>query len=101
MKLVIHPSARNEFDRKVEYFRRRGLLFNSAGLFVDEIEEALRDILAEPGKRRMPGLPGYFRVGPIARFSFSLIYRMAGDEIHVIAIAAPQRRPGYWKRRKI
>lgn len=100
MKMVIHPAARTEFDRKVEYFRRRGLLFNSAELFVDEIEQALGEIVDEPGKCRMPGVPGYFRVGPTERFSFSLIYRLEGDEIHVIAIAAPQRRPGYWRRRR-
>jgi hypothetical protein len=100
MRIVIHPAARREFDHKVGYFRRRGLLFNSAELFIDEIERGLREILENPGKRRMPGAPGYFRVGPTERFSFSLIYQITETDIEVIAISAPQRHPGYWKRRK-
>jgi hypothetical protein len=43
MKVVIHPAARKEFDRKVEYLRQNGLLPDAAELFVDEIEAALED----------------------------------------------------------
>jgi len=100
MKLIVHPAAQAEFDRKVTYLQRKGLLPNSADLFIDEIERALDEVLDQPGKSRMPKAPAYFRIGPTERFSFSIVYRIVEAEIHVIAIAAPQRRPGYWKRRR-
>jgi plasmid stabilization system protein ParE len=100
MKLIVHPAAQKEFDRKVEYLRIHGLLFNAADLFVDEIERALEQIQDDPGKNRMPGARNYYRVGPTERFSYSLIYQISDQTIEVLAIAAPQRRPGYWKRRR-
>jgi len=100
MKLIIHPAAQAEFDRKVAYFQKKGLLFNSAELFIDEIESALDAIPDQIGRSRMPGALAYFRVGPTERFSFSIIYQVVGPEIHVVAIAAPERRPGFWKRRR-
>jgi plasmid stabilization system protein ParE len=99
MKLVIHPAAQKEFDRKVDYLHAKGILPNAADLFVDEIERGLDEIRNSPGKRKIPGTRGYFRVGPTERFSYSLIYQISGDTIEVLAISAPQRRPGYWKRR--
>jgi mRNA-degrading endonuclease RelE of RelBE toxin-antitoxin system len=101
VKLIIHPAARKEFDRKVEYLRQKGLLPNSAELFVDEIECALEEIKKHPGKNRMRGATNYFRVGPTEHFSYSLIYQIRENTVEVIAIAAPQRRPDYWKRRRI
>jgi plasmid stabilization system protein ParE len=101
MKLVIHPAAQKEFDRKVDYLLQNGLLPNSAELFVDEIERGLDEIKKHPGKNRMPGSPNYYRVGPTERFSYSLIYQIGETALEVIAIAAPQRRPGYWKKRKV
>jgi hypothetical protein len=101
MKIVIHPAAQIEFDRKVDYPRLHGLLPNSAELFIDEIEHALHAIGHHPGKSRLPGSRRYFRFGPTARFSYSVIYQMSETAVEVLAIAAPQRRPGYWKRRRI
>lgn len=100
MKMVVHPAAQKEFDRKVDYLRKNGLLPNAADLFVDEIERGLDQIRNDPGKSRMPGSSDYCRVGPTERFSYSLIYQFSGETIEVLAIAAPQRRPGYWKRRR-
>ena len=95
-----HPAAQKEFDRKVDYLHENGLLPDAADLLVDEIERALEQIRNDPGKSRMPGSPSYYRVGPTVRFSYSLIYQISVETIEVLAIAAPQRRPGYWKRRR-
>ena len=100
MKLIVHPAAQKEFDRKVDYLRKNGLLLNAADLFVDEIERALDQIRNDPGKSLMPGARNYYRVGPTERFSYSLIYQISGETIEVLAISAPQRRPGHWKRRR-
>ena len=37
---------------------------------------------------------------PLRRFPYSLIYRIDGDELRVIALAHQRRRPGYWSARK-
>ncbi len=89
-----------EFSRKVDYLLQNGVLPNAAELFVEEIERALNEIRIRPGKSTMPGARKYFRLGPTKRFSYSLIYRITNEAIEVLAIAAPQRRFGYWKNRK-
>jgi hypothetical protein len=33
------------------------------------------------------------------RFPFSLVYRMRGDDVEVLAVAHGRRRPGYWRSR--
>ena len=33
------------------------------------------------------------------RFKFSLVYRYTDSEIHVVAVAPTNRKPGYWKTR--
>ncbi|MGE5171340.1 MAG: type II toxin-antitoxin system RelE/ParE family toxin [Rudaea sp.] len=51
-----------------------------------------------------PELGAVWRVGtrrfPLRRFPYSVIYRMAGDELRVIALAHQRRRPRYWSGRK-
>jgi hypothetical protein len=37
---------------------------------------------------------------PSARFPYSIIYYVRGDELRVIALAHHRRRPEYWVRRK-
>jgi hypothetical protein len=100
MKLIVHTAARKEFDRKVNYLHRKGLMPNSAELFTDEIERALKEIVLETGKNRLLGTTRYFRVGPTPRFGYSVIYQISDETIEVLAISAPERRPGYWKSRK-
>jgi plasmid stabilization system protein ParE len=100
MKLIVHPAAQMEFDRKVDYLRENGLLPDAAELLVDEIENALEQVRRNPGASRMPNARSYYRVGPTERFGYSFVYQMSDDTIEVLAISAPQRRPGYWKRRK-
>jgi len=48
------------------------------------------------------GSPGPHRTRRLylKRFPYTLIYRLASDNIRVIAIAHQSRRPGYWGRRR-
>jgi len=36
----------------------------------------------------------------VQRFPYQVVYRVSDDEIVVVAIAHPKRRPGYWRKRK-
>jgi toxin ParE1/3/4 len=66
--------------------------------FQDELARALARIGAEPGL----GTPatGGVRMLPIHRFPYSLVYRVQGDDVRVIAVAGQRRRPGYWVGRR-
>ena len=35
----------------------------------------------------------------VSRFPYQVVYRLAEDQIEVVAIAHLKRRPGYWKHR--
>ncbi|MBL0087132.1 MAG: type II toxin-antitoxin system RelE/ParE family toxin [Ideonella sp.] len=62
-----------------------------------EIRRALRRMAASPGLGT-PGAAGT-RILPIHRFPVSLVYRVQGDHIRVIAIAHQRRAPGFWRGR--
>lgn len=66
--------------------------------FQEELARALARIGAEPGL----GTPakGGVRMLPIHRFPYSLVYRVQGDDVRVIAVAAQRRRPGFWRGRR-
>jgi hypothetical protein len=49
--------------------------------------------------REIVSAPGYYRVGPTRTHRYSIIYTITEHAFHVVAFAAPQRRPGYWRRR--
>jgi toxin ParE1/3/4 len=63
-----------------------------------EQAKALARLSASPGLGTPA--PGGVRILPIHRFPLSLVYRVQGDELRVIAVAAHRRRPGYWARRR-
>ena len=62
-----------------------------------EISQALARIAAQPGLGT-PG-PEQTRILPIHRFPMSLVYRVQGNVIRVIAVVAQRRQPGYWSSR--
>ena len=62
------------------------------------IHLALARIVAEAGLEA-PGPEGT-RILPVHRFPVSLVYRMQGDMVRAIAVAAQRRRPGYWHGRR-
>lgn len=47
-----------------------------------------------------PHLSGGFRWCRFQRFPYAIIYDVVAPDIHVLAVAADKRRPGYWARRK-
>jgi hypothetical protein len=99
--IIIHPFAQKEFERRIVWLKKRGYLVNSAEIFHSEIQEALDQLVRQEHHREIPDAPGYYRVGPIRTHRYSMIYKMKENTIYLVAFAAPQRRPGYWRRRKV
>ncbi len=101
MNIIIHPLAQREFERQIIWLKQHGLEIDSAQKFHNEIRLALDDLAHRSQHRPLAQTPSYLRVGPTPKFRFSVIYKIVSEKIHVVAFAAPQRRPGYWKRRQV
>ena len=87
--------AQDEFLEQVAFYedRQKGL----GERFRRAVEAAVTLASAHPKL----GSPWKFqtrRVFPKG-FEFSLVYRVEGDELIVLALAHFRRRPAYWKRR--
>ncbi len=98
--IAIHPLAKTEYERKIVWLKRNGILLNAAELFAGEIEAALDELAQLTHHRPVQKMPGHVRIGPTPKFRYSLIYQVEDASLNVVAIASPERRPGYWRRRK-
>ena len=97
MKYWLHPEAREDLPEAAEFYRERA--GNALALaLLEDFERAIALLLEHPalgpiwrhGRRRWL----------LARFPYSLIYTVVGDEIRVLAVAHRSRRPGYWRARR-
>ena len=61
------------------------------------VQRALR-LLAFMPRLGSPSYPGV-RTWPLKRFPYTLVYRVKGEMISVIAVAHQSREPGYWRGR--
>ena len=58
------------------------------------VQRALR-LLAFMPRLGSPSYPGV-RIWPLKQFPYTLVYRVKGEVISVIAVAHQSREPGYW-----
>lgn len=65
--------------------------------FRRELGRAVEVVSAAP--MRWPRYAGRTRRYVFPRFPYSLVYRLSGDDVEVIAVAHGKRRPGYWRSR--
>jgi toxin ParE1/3/4 len=93
MQIVIHPAARHELDAALEW---------SKAVFGDRTAARLRRRFDQVGQMlmRQPAIgtlgAGQARKLRLGKFPYSLVYRVHGEVITVIAVAHQSRRPGYW-----
>jgi len=65
--------------------------------FLAELDHAVTMIQEAPG--RWPSyLHGTKRI-LLRRYPFSVVYRLVGTDLQIIAVAHQKRRPGYWSDR--
>jgi len=102
MKLVFLTPARKEYERKLARIALRPFTTHSVEDFIDDIERLEAEILLHPGLRSVANAPaGYYRSDPSKIYSHFLIHRIHEKNAVVVAVAAPERRPLYWRRGKI
>ena len=90
-----HPAAAQETDEAYDWYAVRDL--SAAHAFREELRHAVDAVAQNP--ITWPRHGRHVRRYVFPRFPFSLVYRMRGDEIEVIAVAHGRRRPGYWRSR--
>ena len=89
--------AQADADAAVDWYIGEGALV-AADDFVLEIEKAL-GLLGQFAELGETGLHKT-RTLPLNSFPYSLVYRLQGNVIRIIAVAHHSRRPGYWVGRR-
>lgn len=97
MRPKIHPKASAEYEHTAEYYEvcEPGLGVE----FAEQLERDLATLLETPAVwPSWPGVPVELRIQRfrLRRFPYAIAYRIEGDVLHIYAIAAYRRRPGYW-----
>ena len=93
MQIVVHPAAQHELDAALQW---------SKTTFGDGTAARLRRRFEQAGQMlmRQPaiGTPdaGQARKLRLGKFPYTLVYRVHGGVIMVIAVAHQSRHPGYW-----
>ena len=95
MRIVSHPEADQELEAGALWYEDR-----QPGLgndFLDEFEDTLRRIVAEPERWRK--MRGDNRKLNFHRFPYAIVYSIRPDAIYIKAVMHLHRRPFYWQHR--
>ena len=102
MKIELHPEADADAKEAAHWYEDQQIGLGKA--FLDRLDEAYRKIKHAPrrfAKLETVKFKAEIRRCLLPRFPYLVIYEMAGDVTHVLAVAHASRRPNYWlKRRK-
>jgi len=93
--LHLQEEAEREFIEAAEFIAEDN--FSASEEFIDEIEKGLREIEAYP--HRYPRYAKHYRVKVIAKFGYSIFYRIRGQDVYALAIYHNSRKPNRWKKR--
>ena len=94
--IVFHPEAAAEFADATRWYAERASPA-IARQFSAEIERTTSLVQLNPVLGSVWN--GLARRMPVRRFPYLVIYRVAGADIQIIAIAHQRRRPDYWRKR--
>ncbi len=92
-KIWFNPEAAQEVERAVEWYGHRSII--AAEAFVLEVDTAINEILSFP--EAWPPYRSEYRRRVLSRFPFSVVYRIRGDVIEVVAVVHDKKRPGYFE----
>lgn len=96
-QISLSEEAQADADAAIDWYIGEGALV-AADDFINEIERALGLLSQYPAMGE--GGAHKARSFPLHGFPYSLIYRLQGDTVRVIAVAHHSRRPGYWAGRR-
>jgi plasmid stabilization system protein ParE len=93
--LEYHPAAESEIYSAAKWYKARSP--TAALRFAAELNARIQLILDDP--ERWPMFEANSRRILLRRFPFSIIYRLKGDVVSVLAVMHHRREPGYWMHR--
>jgi toxin ParE1/3/4 len=95
MRFRLHPEAGEEGIEAAAYIKADDPY--QGALFIAALEDALAWARKEP--LVFGCFDGEFRKVKLGKFRYSLVFRLRGEEIQILAIMHTSRKPGYWKKR--
>ena len=96
VKLEFHPEAIDETREARSWYRARSLKAEKD--FLAELPRAILHVRESPGT--WPRFEPEARRFLLHRFPFSVVYRIKGEAVQILALAHGKRRPAYWARRR-
>jgi plasmid stabilization system protein ParE len=93
--VVLLPGAELDYQEGYVWYHARSE--RAAENFEAAIEHALSLIADDP--EQWPFCDDRHRLYILRRYPYSVVYRLEGDTVLVVAIAHARRRLGYWKQR--
>lgn len=96
MRLVVHPAARLELDAALV---RSTVQFGpgTAARLLRRFDHCGEVLRRSPTLGTLAGTRA--RKLPMGRFPYTLVYRIEGELIHVVALMHQSRAPYYWRGR--
>jgi plasmid stabilization system protein ParE len=95
-RIYFHEDAEKEFGEAVAFYAMEEEALGLA--FVTAVEEAIARIAEHP--ESSPPVAGRVRRMRVARFPYSVLYSLHGDQVRVLAVAHDRRRPFFWRHRR-
>jgi plasmid stabilization system protein ParE len=97
MKITLHSGAEQDLDAAVEFYEREGSPL-IASRFLDDFKRLTSLLQEHPkiGSPRSHGKRGF----PMRVFPYTVIYRIAEQEIVILVVKHHSRRPGYGGKRR-
>lgn len=95
VNVSVHSAAEAEYEAALAWYLTRGA--RAADGFEAAFERAPESIVANPGLH--PPVDDRHRFCLLRKYPYSVIYRVDGDQVRVIAVAHSRRIPGYWSGR--
>lgn len=93
ISLRLHPAAQREVRRAFDWYLQEAGQRIAAG-FLDDFEQTLALLKKHP-KIGEPG-GSHTRRLVFQRYPYTVIYRLKGEMLEIIAIAHHSRHPEYW-----
>lgn len=91
-KVIICSAAEVDYIESLTWYAERSV--DAANEFDVEFDRALTQIAADP--ERFPLCDARHRFFLLRRFPFRIVYRMAHEDVVVIAVAHGSRTHAYW-----
>lgn len=98
MTLEFRPAARRELAAALQWYLSEGGP-GVAERFSGAVRHATDLLMATP-QLGTPNPAGPTRSWPLKRFPYTLVYRVQGELLTVMAVAHQSREPGYWVGRR-